>query len=98
MLTGSAGPFMLAPKVTRGRSRYRYEFRKPFVALLESCKLESVTFHDLRRTFGSLLVSSGVSLYKTAKWLGDGHRVVERTYGHLLPNDDQINAAWESAA
>ena len=50
----------------------------------------TTTFHDARRTFASLLVSSGVSLYKVARWLGDGVRVVEKHYGHLQPDNGDI--------
>lgn len=87
-------PFMMVPEVKHGKYRYRYDFRKAYDKLVSDCGLE-VTFHDLRRTFASLLVSAGVSLYKVAKWLGDTTKVVEDTYGHLIPQDDQINAAWK---
>jgi integrase len=75
-------------------TRYRYDFRRPFAEHMKACGLEGFTFHDLRRTFASLLVSSGVSIYKVAKWLGDGVAVVEMRYGHLIPLDEDINAAW----
>jgi integrase len=89
-------PFMLAPTVKHGRYRYRYDFRKAFDALVNRCGL-AVTFHDLRRTFASLLVSRGVSLYKVAKWLGDELVTVQTHYGHLIPQDDEINASWRAA-
>ena len=87
------GPFMLAPEARKGKHRYRFDFRTSFRSLVTATELDGVTFHDLRRTFASTLVSRGVSLYKVAKWLGDGHAVVERVYGHLLPNDTEINKA-----
>jgi len=62
--------------------------------LVKACGL-CVTFHDLRRTFASLLVSKGVSLFKVAQWLGDTIEVVEGTYAHLIQQDDEINKAWE---
>lgn len=85
---------MLAPKVKHGSYRYRYDFRKAFEALVTKLKYD-VTFHDLRRTFASLHVSRGTSIYKVAKWLGDTLEVVESTYGHLIPQDAQIDAVWE---
>lgn len=91
---GLRSPFMLEPGVRHGRYRYRYDFRAAFEGHMERLGLGDVTFHDLRRTFASLLVSQGVSLYKVAKWLGDTMEVAEDTYGHLIPQDDQINAAW----
>jgi len=91
---GLRKPFMLAPEVQGGNHRYRFDFRKAFLGHLKRCELEGYTFHDLRRTFASLLVSAGVSVYKVAKWLGDGVEVVEKRYGHLVANDAEINAAW----
>lgn len=90
------GPWCIAPHIQPGKWRYRYEFRRRWVAVRERAGLPAdIRFHDLRRTFASFLVSRGVSIYKVAKWLGDGVAVVERHYGHLIPSDDEINAAWE---
>jgi integrase len=87
-------PYLVRPDVVAGISRYRWNFRKPFVDLIEEAGIEC-TFHDLRRTFASLHVSAGTSVFKVAKWLGDGVVVVENHYGHLIPNDEEINRAWE---
>lgn len=91
---GLRSPFMLMPAVKHGKYRYRFDFRTKFENYVAAQK-ETITFHDLRRTFGSLLVSRGVSLYKVAKWLGDTLKVAESTYGHLVAQDDEINAAWK---
>ena len=80
--------------MAHGKSKYRADFQKSFNAVLDRCGLGEFTFHDLRRTFASLLVSRGVSIYKVAKWLGDEVQVVEGTYGHLIPQDDEVNASW----
>lgn len=45
----------------------------------------------MRHTFASLLVQAGVSVYKVARWMGDGVEVVEAHYGHLSPGDRDIN-------
>ena len=52
-----------------------------------------VTAHVMRHTFASLLVQAGVSIYKVARWLGDGVEVVEDHYGHLAPKDSDIEKA-----
>jgi site-specific recombinase XerD len=49
-----------------------------------------VTAHVMRHTFAALLLSGGVSLYKVARWLGDGAKVVEDHYGHLVAEDQEI--------
>lgn len=91
---GLRKPYMLEPDAKPGKSRYRFDFEKRWRALRAAAELEWCTFHDLRRTFASLLASSGVSLYKIAKWLGDGVDVVERRYAHLIAQDDDVNRAW----
>lgn len=91
---GLREPFMLRPEARHRNWRYRFDFKKAYQALVKRCGL-AITFHDLRRTFASLHVSRGTSIYKVAKWLGDTVEVVEETYGHLIPQDAQIDAAWE---
>jgi len=88
-----AQSYALKPEVKKGRYRYRYDFRTAFENMMRDQQLPN-TFHDLRRTFASLLVSKGISIYKVAKWLGDEVAMVEKTYGHLIPNDAEINAIW----
>jgi integrase len=90
---GLPSPYMLAPKVKRGRARYRYDFRRPFQAHLKACGVRC-TFHDARRTFASLLVSAGVSIYKVAKYLGDGVGVVEKHYGHLQADNGELDRVF----
>lgn len=93
-------PFVMAPSVKHGKANkhgertYRYDFRKAFESAVKRTGLAGVTFHDLRRTFASLLVSRGVSIYKVAVWLGDEVSVVQDSYGHLVPQDDEINKSW----
>jgi len=89
---GLPSPFMLpGRKMSRARRwRYRYDFRKPFEDTVKRAGLPWVTPHAMRRTFASLLVSRGVSLYKVAIWLGDLERVVQDHYGSLIPKDADI--------
>lgn len=91
---GLRSPFMIQPEKKHQKYRYRYDFRAAFEKHMEACGLADVTFHDLRRTFASLLVSGGVSVYKVAKWLGDTIEQTEDTYGHLVPQDDDINPSY----
>lgn len=90
---GGPQSYALRPDVLPGASRYRYDFRATWEALRVAAKVDC-TFHDLRRTFASQLVSAGVSVYKVAKWLGDDVDVVQKHYGHLVAQDDEINRAW----
>ena len=87
-------PFMLHPEIERGKSRYRWDFRRPWAEYMAQNKCPEVTPHIARHTFASLLASAGVSIYKIAQWLGDDVRVVQQHYAKLLPKDADIEAAF----
>ncbi len=91
---GLPAPFIIAPAKQPGKGRYRYDFRKPFEIYMTAQKCPWVTPHVMRHTFGSLLASRGVSIYKIAKWLGDGVEVTQRHYAHLLPKDADIEKGF----
>jgi integrase len=101
------GDFALKPDVAHGKGTYRYDFHRPFNDFLDAVdeagasmgrrtmtfNNQRVTAHVMRHTFASLLVQAGVSVYKVARWLGDGVEVVEEHYGHLAPKDSDIEKA-----
>jgi integrase len=83
--------YVLAPQKTeKGSNRYRYDVSKRVRAHFNRYKVKC-SIHDMRRSFASNRVSAGTSIYKVARWLGDGIVVVERSYGHLAPQDAEIN-------
>ena len=94
---GLREPYMLQPTVTKGKNRYRYDFKRPFVEHVAAQGLPWVTIHTMRHSFASLLASNGVSLYKIAVWLGDDPRVVDRRYARLKPNDPDIERAFSGS-
>ena len=47
-------------------------------------------WHVLRHTAASQWLSNGLSLAKTAAYLGDTKEVVLATYAHFLPSDDDL--------
>jgi integrase len=83
--------YILRPGQERGASEYRYDFKRAIGSHFKRCGVEC-SIHDMRRSFASNLVSRGVSIYKVARWLGDGVPVVEKSYGHLAPADRDIDA------
>jgi integrase len=95
---GLRSPFMIAPEKERaGKWRYRFDLERRFEKLTMVLGVQC-TFHDLRRTFASLKVSAGVSIYKVARWCGHRVEIAERHYGHLVPADDEINIGLERRA
>ena len=91
---GLPAPFIIASAKQPGKGRYRYDFRKPFEIYMTTQKCPWVTPHVMRHTFASLLASRGVSIYKIAKWLGDGVEVTQKHYAQLLPKDNDIEKGF----
>jgi integrase len=85
-LAGKTG-YVLAPEKEKGQWKYRHDFRNVFNKYVNG----QCSIHDMRRSFASNRVTAGVSVYKVAQWLGDGVQVVERSYGHLAPADQDVN-------
>jgi integrase len=82
--------YVLKPGQAKGRAEYRYDFKRLLYTHFKRCGVQC-SIHDMRRSFASNRVSQGRSIYKVAKWLGDGLQVVERSYGHLAPADRDID-------
>ncbi len=64
---------------------YHANVRRGFEVALKKAGIEGFRFHDLRHTFATRLVQSGVDLYKVGKLLG--HRDIRMTqrYSHHSP-------------
>jgi integrase len=88
-LVGKTG-YALAPDKVKGKGAYRFDPNRRVRSHFRACKVRC-TWHDMRRSFASNLVSKGESIYIVAKWLGDGVAVVERSYGHVAPAAGNID-------
>jgi integrase len=63
-----------------------------FLPCIEKAGLRRFRFHDLRHTFGSLLIQNGASLVYVKDQVGHSSiQVTVDTYGHLIPGAD---VAW----
>jgi integrase len=63
-----------------------------FLPLLQKAHLRKIRFHDLRHTFGSLLIQDGASLAYVKEQMGHSSiQVTVDVYGHLVPG---ANIAW----
>ena len=63
-----------------------------FLPWLEHAGLRRFRFHDLRHTFGSLLIQDGASLAHVKEQMGHSSiQITVDTYGHLIPG---ANINW----
>ncbi len=85
------GYLIMPQKTGPGKWRVRYEGKKAFATAKRQAGVPWATPHVLRHTFASLLVISGVSLYKVSRWLGHSSINTTQMYAHLAPYDDDID-------
>jgi len=71
---------------TRKKCAKTNDVKKGFKAALERAKIEDFTFHDLRHTFASHLVMSGVRIEVVAELLGHSTTRMTQRYAHLAPD------------
>ncbi len=60
-----------------------------FKPLLAHARLRRIRFHDLRHTFGSLLIQAGAPLTYVKEQMGHSSiKITVDIYGHLIPGAD----------
>jgi len=60
-----------------------------FKPLLSHARLRRIRFHDLRHTFGSLLIQAGAPLTYVKEQMGHSSiKITVDIYGHLIPGAD----------
>lgn len=71
---------------------YRVFIGQRFAAYMKAQGV-ACTMHDMRRSFVSnKLIEDGRLIYKVSKWTGTDVRTLQNHYGHLLADDDSIEA------
>lgn len=89
-------PYLVRPQKRHGQSLYRWEWRKPFTAHMESVGMPWVTPHVMRHTFISLLFSASTnspSMLQMERWTGTAAATLNKNYAHIFEDFDRINAA-----
>lgn len=70
-----------------GRAWRASEQARPLDEAVDRAKLDRVTFHDLRRTYGARLALAGVPMAVIAEAMGHkDERITRRHYAHLSPS------------
>jgi integrase len=64
-------------------------YHRYFVPVLKKSRIRKIRLHDLRHTFGSLLLQKGASIVYVKEQMGHSSiQVTVDTYGHLVPSAD----------
>jgi integrase len=77
----------LFPSRQGTKKGYIYDLRKPFEKACKDAGIENFRIHDLRHTFASMAVSSGVDLYAVQRLLGHRDITMTQRYAHLAEDD-----------
>jgi len=59
--------------------------RRAFRGAMKLCRIENFHFHDLRHTFATRLVQSGIDLYEVQCLLGHKSPIMTQRYAHHYP-------------
>jgi len=60
--------------------------REDWTPAVEAAGLEHRPPYAMRHTFASFAIAAGVSTFELARMMGTSLEMIERTYGHLLPD------------
>ena len=79
---------VLLPNRTHGRAWRKSEQNRPMAAALKAAGLDGlgVSFHSLRHSYASAMVSDGVPLLTVSKLLGHADLRMTTRYSHLAPS------------
>jgi site-specific recombinase XerC len=81
-LNGRTEGYVLAPDKKHRASKYRFDPNRRLMTHFRNCGVKC-SWHDMRRSFASNLLTKGESIYVVSAWLGDNVSVVEKSYGFL---------------
>jgi integrase len=78
----------LAAIIAQSDFDFNHAYNRPFSRAVSQAGLKDVRFHDLRRTFGSMLAQAGVPIFDISKLMGHAKvQVTAKVYAHLLPEN-----------
>jgi len=80
------GSSVLLLRLERGISNRSSLYHRVFLPVLAKAGIRRIRLHDLRHTFGSLLLQNGASIVYVKEQMGHSSiQVTVDIYGHLIP-------------
>ncbi len=93
MAEGLAGSRWVFPDANGGPLRQSNIVRRSFNPIVERAKVRRITFHGLRHSFATLLLSNGVDIRTVSELLGHADPAMTlRVYAHAMPGHKQAAA------
>ena len=89
----AGNPYVIAGSV---EGKYATDLQKPWRRIRKRAGLEDVRIHDLRHTYASNAVSSGMPIQMVGRLLGHSQIQTTMRYAHLA--DDPVRRAAEENA
>ncbi len=89
-VTGARDEDLIFPSSTGKHIHHSNFYRDVWNGLIEAAGVKPITFHGLRHTYATVMLSNGASILFVSKQLG--HSDIQTTlkyYGHVLPEDAQ---------
>jgi integrase len=75
--------------------------RREWEPAVEAAGLEPRGPYALRHTYAAWSIAAGVNIYQLARRMGTSVEMIDRTYGHLLPDADDAERGlldtWDQA-
>jgi integrase len=67
----------------------RSKLVRRFRQALERAEVRTITFHELRHTFGTRMAAAGVPLRTLQQWMGHADAKTTQVYSHYQPSEDE---------
>ena len=90
---GAAGSRWVFPDGKGGPLRQSNVLRRSFNPIVERAKVRRITFHGLRHSFATLLLSNGIDVRTVSELLGHADPAMTlRVYAHAMPGHKRAAA------
>lgn len=84
---------VLHPNILKGKSRYRWDFRRPFDEFMAEQEVKDFSPHCMRHSYITHLCLRGIPLPLISAWSGDRIKTIESHYWHAGASEEAVSIA-----